>query len=44
LLLAPLTLIGVKLGIYLNARFSDRWFNRVIYTILFLTGWQLILT
>jgi uncharacterized protein len=43
LLLAPLTYLGVKLGIYFNRRFSDIWFSRVIYTILFLTGWQLIL-
>jgi uncharacterized protein len=43
LLLAPLTYVGVRLGIYLNRRFSDTWFNRLIYTILFFTGWQLIL-
>jgi uncharacterized membrane protein YfcA len=43
LILAPLTYIGVKLGIYLNRRFTDLWFNRVIYTLLFLTGIQLVL-
>ena len=43
LFLAPLTYIGVRLGISLNRRFSDRWFNRVIYTILFITGLQLML-
>jgi uncharacterized membrane protein YfcA len=43
LLLSPLTVVGVKLGIYLNARFNDLWFNRVVYTVLFVTGWKLIL-
>lgn len=41
--LAPLSYIGVKLGIFLNRRFTDVWFNRVVYTVLFLTGIQLIL-
>lgn len=43
LLLSPLTLLGVKLGVYLNGRFNDVWFNRVVYTVLFLTGCKLIL-
>ena len=43
LLLSPLTLVGVRLGIYLNERFNDMWFNRVVYTVLFITGWKLIL-
>ncbi len=43
LILSPLTYLGVVLGIYLNRRFSDVWFNRVIYTLLFLTGIQLII-
>jgi uncharacterized membrane protein YfcA len=43
LLLAPLTWAGVRLGIHLNRRFNDTWFNRVIYALLFFTGWQLIL-
>jgi uncharacterized membrane protein YfcA len=43
LMLAPLTYAGVRLGIYLNRRFSDLWFNRVVYLILFLTGLQLVL-
>lgn len=42
LLLSPLTYVGVVVGIYLNKRFTDIWFNRVIYTLLFLTGIQLI--
>jgi len=42
MLLAPLTYVGVRLGIYLNRRFTDLWFNRVIYTILLLTGVQLV--
>jgi uncharacterized membrane protein YfcA len=41
--LAPLTYVGVRLGIYLNRRFTDLWFDRVVYTILFLTGLQLVL-
>ena len=41
--LAPLCYVGVKLGIFLNQRFTDVWFNRIVYTILFLTGGQLIL-
>ncbi len=42
LILSPLTYVGVVIGIYLNKRFSDLWFNRIIYIILFLTGIQLI--
>jgi uncharacterized membrane protein YfcA len=41
--LAPLTYVGVRLGIYLNGRFTDVWFNRIIYAILSLTGLQLLL-
>ena len=43
LVLAPLSFIGVRLGIWLNRRFSEAWFNRVVYTFLLLTGVQLIL-
>jgi len=43
LLLAPLAYIGVKLGIYLNQRFSDDKFNLLVYSILFLAGIQLIM-
>jgi uncharacterized protein len=43
LILSPLTYLGVMLGIYLNKSFSERWFNRVVYTILFFTGLQLII-
>jgi len=42
ILLAPLTYAGVKLGILLNRRFTDLWFNRVVYAMLFVTGIQLI--
>jgi len=42
LLLAPLTYVGVRLGIYLNRRFTDLWFNRVVYIVLSLTGLQLL--
>ncbi len=41
--LAPLTYAGVRLGIFLNRRFSDLWFNRVVYAILLITGLQLVL-
>lgn len=41
--LAPLSYMGVKIGIFLNTRFTDVWFNRIVYTILLLTGIQLIL-
>ena len=42
LVLAPLSYVGVRLGLFLNGRFSDLWFNRVIYILLFLTGIQLV--
>jgi hypothetical protein len=42
LLLAPLAYIAVKLGVFLNARFTDLWFNRVVYGVLVLTAVQLI--
>jgi uncharacterized membrane protein YfcA len=41
LVLAPLTYVGVGLGIYLNRRFTDVWFNRLIYTMLVITGLEL---
>jgi uncharacterized membrane protein YfcA len=41
-LLSPLTYVGVRLGIFLNRRFSDRWFNRAVYAILFATGVHLL--
>jgi uncharacterized protein len=43
LVLSPLCYLGVRLGIYLNGRFTDKWFNRLIYSLLFLTGIQLIM-
>lgn len=43
LVLAPLTFAGVRLGVYFNKRFSDIWFNRMIYSVLLVTGIQLIL-
>lgn len=42
LLLAPLTYVGVQLGVSLNRRFSDVWFNRVVYGLLFWTGVELV--
>jgi uncharacterized membrane protein YfcA len=43
LILSPLCYVGVRLGLILNRRFTDIWFNRVVYTLLLLTGIQLIL-
>jgi uncharacterized membrane protein YfcA len=42
LILAPVVFVGIRLGIYLNGRFSDVWFNRVIYGLLVVTGVQLV--
>jgi uncharacterized membrane protein YfcA len=42
LILAPFALVGVTLGIYLNKRFSEIWFNRVVYVLLLITGLQLV--
>ena len=42
LILAPFALVGVQIGIYLNRRFTDIWFNRVVYVLLFLTGLELV--
>jgi len=42
-LLLPVLFIGTRLGVWLNRRFSEVWFNRVVYVILFLVGIQLIL-
>ncbi len=42
LLLSPLAYLGVKLGVFLNAHFTDLWFNRVVYGVLVLTAVQLI--
>ncbi|RMF78568.1 MAG: sulfite exporter TauE/SafE family protein [Chloroflexi bacterium] len=41
-ILAPLCLLGVRLGIFANRHFNDVWFTRIVYALLFLTGIQLI--
>ncbi len=41
-LLSPMTYVGVRLGLYLNGRFSQKWFDRVVYGVLFLSGVQLL--
>jgi hypothetical protein len=41
-LLLPVLFVGTKLGVWLNQRFSELWFNRVVYGILLLVGIQLI--
>ena len=38
----PLIPVGVWLGVWLNRRFSQVWFHRVILAGLFLAGLQLI--
>lgn len=38
----PLVPLGVWLGVWLNRRFSERGFLRVVYTLVFLAGLQLI--
>lgn len=43
LLLAPMAILGVLLGVALNRWFSDRWFTRVVYTLLFVAGVQLLM-
>jgi uncharacterized membrane protein YfcA len=42
LLLAPLGYVGVRLGLYLNRRFNDVWFTRLIYILLLLTALELL--
>ena len=41
-LLSPLTYVGVQLGLYMNNRVSQRWFDRVVYAVLLLSGLQLL--
>ncbi len=41
-LLSPLTYVGVKLGLYMNNRVSQRWFDRIVYAVLFVSGLQLV--
>lgn len=43
LVLAPLVVLSVWFGIWLNQRFDNTWFQRTIYALLFLTGLQLLL-
>lgn len=43
-LLVPLCFISVLIGVYLNRRFNETWFLRVVYAILFLSSVQLIWT
>lgn len=43
ILLLPALWLGTRLGVWLNQRVSEVWFNRVVYFILLLVGLQLIL-
>jgi len=40
--LAPLTFIGVGLGVVLHTRTNETWFYRICYVFLFLTGLKLL--
>jgi uncharacterized membrane protein YfcA len=42
LILSPLVYVGVRLGLYLNHRVTEKWFNAVIYFFLLLAAIQLI--
>jgi uncharacterized membrane protein YfcA len=41
-ILAPLTYVGVRLGVYLNRRVNEVLFMRLVYGLLFLSGLQLL--
>jgi uncharacterized membrane protein YfcA len=41
--LLPLAPLGVRLGVWLSARMGDRWFYRVVYAMLAVTGTKLVL-
>ncbi len=41
-LLLPVAYVGVRLGYFLNRKCSDKWFNRLVYGLLTLTGLQLV--
>ncbi|MCP5099534.1 MAG: sulfite exporter TauE/SafE family protein [Chloroflexi bacterium] len=43
LLMLPVAYVGVRLGVWLNRRFTDNWFSRIVYVLLLLIGIQLIL-
>lgn len=42
LILVPVAFLSVRLGVFMNNHVSDLWFGRVVYTLLFITGIQLI--
>jgi uncharacterized protein len=42
LVLAPLTFVGVQVGVWMNCRFNERYFTYVIYALLLLTGFELV--
>ena len=43
LILLPLAPVGVKLGVYLHHRVSDKWFYWVCYGLLFVAGIKLLI-
>ncbi|HEY7884186.1 MAG TPA: sulfite exporter TauE/SafE family protein, partial [Cellvibrionaceae bacterium] len=42
LVLLPLAPIGVRLGVFLHHRVSERWFYGVCYLLLFIAGVKLL--
>jgi uncharacterized membrane protein YfcA len=42
LLLLPLAPIGVRIGVWLAKRITDRWFYRVVYVMLGVSGTKLV--
>ena len=40
--LAPVAVVGVYLGLWLHHRLSERWFYRLCYALLLLTGLRLL--
>ncbi|MCA9839761.1 MAG: sulfite exporter TauE/SafE family protein [Trueperaceae bacterium] len=42
LVLIPVAFIGIRLGVYLNKKVSQKWFNLFIYFMLMVTGLELI--
>lgn len=44
LLLTPFCIAGVSLGVYMNRRFNDIWFMRLVYGFLLISGIELVWT
>jgi uncharacterized membrane protein YfcA len=42
--MTPFILVGTGIGLWCNRHVSPIWFSRIVYSVLFLSGWQLLLT